>query len=99
MTLKNIPSTNPHKLSAERVAKVTKALIRRLVEKGVLAPPAASTPKPETPKPTNEELKSKSFNGILDGQPQSTYRAFRIVDGGKPDAPDSSDDPNARGKP
>jgi hypothetical protein len=36
MTLKNIPSTNPHKLSAERVAKVTKALVKELIKTGVL---------------------------------------------------------------
>lgn len=93
MTLK-IPSTNPHKLSAERVAKVTKALIRRLVEKGVLPPPKSRTEPSKT-----EEAKHEQFNGMLDCRPRGTYRAFRVVDGGKPDAPDSSDDPNAKGKP
>lgn len=39
VALKKIPSTNAHKLSAERVAKVAKALVRRLVERGILPPP------------------------------------------------------------
>jgi hypothetical protein len=38
MTLK-IPTTNPHRLSAKRVARVTIALVRKLMQKGVLPPP------------------------------------------------------------
>lgn len=86
MVLK-IPSTNPHVLSAERVARVAKATIRRLVEKGILRPPATLPSQPETLKPTKEEGKGKSFNGILDGQSRSVYRVFRVIDGDKPDEP------------
>jgi hypothetical protein len=51
MALK-IPSTSPHKLSAERVYRVTVELAKKLQQKGVLQPPpAASTPtQPEKPK-------------------------------------------------
>jgi hypothetical protein len=55
MVLK-IPTTSPHKLSAERVAKVTKALAKILVQKGVLQPPPAQTlpAQPEKPKPRDD---------------------------------------------
>ena len=89
MALKNIPSTNPHKLSAERVYRVTMALVRRLVEKGVL-PPTAAEPapaQPENAKPPSDEGKSRSarFTGILDCRPPSTYRDFGVIEGGKSD--------------
>jgi len=82
MALKNIPSTNPHKLSAERVARVTKALLKILVEKGVLPPPPAETPS-ETPKPPRDEGKQRTI--VLDCRPPSTYRAFGVIEGGKTD--------------
>jgi hypothetical protein len=75
-----IPTTSPHKLSAERVARVTKALVKRLVQKGVLPPSAAQ---PEPPKP--EEPRRERFNGILDCRPKTVYRAFGVIEGGKPD--------------
>jgi len=75
-----IPTTNPHKLSAERVAKVTKALVKRLIEKGVLPPPPAGTP-PETPEPPRDEGKQRTI--VLDCRPPSTYRVFRVIEGGK----------------
>jgi hypothetical protein len=93
MALKT-PSTNLHKQSAEQVKTVTKKLVKRLVEKGVLLPPNSRTEPPRT-----EETEQERFNGILDCRPRNTYRAFRVVEGGKPDASDSSDDPSARGKP
>jgi hypothetical protein len=83
--------TNLHKASSERVKKVTKALVKRLVEKGVLLPPKSRTVPPRT-----EETKDEQFNGVLDCRPRDTYRAFHVVEGGKPDAPDSSDDPGAK---
>ena len=75
-----IPTTSPHKLSAERVAKVTKALVKRLIEKGVLPPPPAGTP-PETPEPPRDEGKQRTI--VLDCRPPSTYGAFRVIEGGK----------------
>jgi hypothetical protein len=82
-----IPTTNPHKLSAERVAKVTKALVRRLIEKGVLAPPAQATlpVPPESLKPPNDagSQSSLQFSGILDCRPRSVYRAFQVIEGDK----------------
>ena len=54
--MKKIPSTNQHKLSAERVAKVTKKLIRRLVQKGVLRPSKTAPPLD----PTTEQGHSKA---------------------------------------
>jgi hypothetical protein len=44
--MRKIPTTNLHKLSAERVAKVVKKLIKRLEQKGVLQPSA----KPQQPR-------------------------------------------------
>jgi hypothetical protein len=77
MTLK-IPSTSPHRLSAERVYRVTMALVRKLIEKGVLPPSAAQ------PKPTKlEEPKREPFNGVLDCRPRMAYRALRAIEGGK----------------
>ena len=78
MTLK-IPSTNPHYLSAQRVYRVTMALVKRLIEKGVLPLSAAQA---EPPKP---ETKRERFNGILDCRPPSTYHAFGVIEGGKSD--------------
>ena len=50
-----VPSTSPHKLSAERVAKVTKKLLKRLVQKGVLPPPREGVlPQPQ-PRPLKPE--------------------------------------------
>lgn len=75
-----IPSTDPNFLSAQRVYRVTMALVRILVQKGVLPPSPA---RPEPPKP--EEPKREPFNGILDCRPKTIYRAFHVVEGGKPD--------------
>ena len=73
-----VPTTSPHKLSAERVAKVTKALVRKLIEKGVL-PPSAAQPEP----PKLEEPRREPFNGVLDCRPKTIYRAFGVIEGGK----------------
>jgi hypothetical protein len=81
MTLKNIPSTNPHKLSAERVARVTKALVKRLVEKGVLAPPSGERVRlPHFQLPLDLEPP-----GLLDCRPHIPYRVFHLIKGGKVD--------------
>ncbi len=56
MALK-IPSTNPHKLTAERIARVTKAIMRKLVEKGIIPPPTSS--EPPRPKTTDREPDSE----------------------------------------
>jgi hypothetical protein len=74
-----IPTTSPHKLSAERVAKVTKALVRKLIEKGVL-PPSAAEHEPPEPEPKREP-----FNGVLDCRPPSIYGAFGVIEGRKSD--------------
>jgi len=85
-----VPSISPHKLSAERVAKVTKALIRKLIEKGVL-PPSAARPEP----PKLEKAKREPFNGVLDCRLRTIYCAFRLIEGeqsgGKPEVAPSED--------
>jgi hypothetical protein len=51
-----IPTTSRHKLSAERVYRVTMALVSKLIEKGVLPPTAAQTPitQPDPPEGLKE---------------------------------------------
>jgi hypothetical protein len=80
--VRNIPTTNPHKLSAERVAKVTKKLIKRLVQKGVLQPTAEPTPQPGAPvAPTARRVDS--------GRQSSAMLEPRLaaIDGGKSESP------------
>ena len=96
MTLKGIPSTNPHKLRAERVARVVKAVIRRLVEQGVLPPPQkgvvplpAARPVQDareqaaSREPIREEPEHLAWDGTLDCRPKSVYRVFHLIEGGK----------------
>jgi len=88
MTLK-IPSTNEHKLSAERVARVTKALVQRLIQKGVLqSPPQTTTTQTESAKPPNNEGQRRTGQSSvnLDCRPPSIYRAFRLIQGDKSEA-------------
>jgi len=68
-----ISSTDPNFLSAQRVYRVTMALVKILVEKGVLPPSAAQLEPP----------KLEPFNGILDCRPKTIYRAFRVIEGGQ----------------
>jgi hypothetical protein len=83
MALKNIPSTSPHKLSAERVAKVTKALAKILVQKGVLQPPPAQTPpaQPEKPKQSDDRHRRTIVLDCRDGW--APY--LELIEGGKSD--------------
>jgi len=78
-----IPSTSPHYLSAQRVYRVVMKTVKILIEKGVLLPPPPETP-PDTPKPPRDDGQRRSI--VLDCRPPSTYRAFRVVEGGKPEA-------------
>src|SRR5262245_12177518 len=84
MTLKNIPSTNPKKLSAERMAKVAKALIRRLVEKSVLLPPQKGVVPllPRSPSTKDAKEQEAPLWGTI-VEDRSIYRAFRLIEGGK----------------
>ena len=77
MALK-ISSTDPNFLSAQRVYRVTMALVKILVEKGVLPPSVAQLEPPKL-----EEPKPEPFNGILDCRPKTIYRAFRVIEGGQ----------------
>jgi len=54
------------------------ALVKILVEKGVLPPSAAQLEPPKL-----EEPKPEPFNGILDCRPKTIYRAFRVIEGGQ----------------
>jgi hypothetical protein len=78
-----IPTTSPHKLSAERVAKVTKALAKILVQKGVLQPPPAQTPpaQPETPKPSDDRHRRTI---VLDCR-ERWVPYLEVIEGGKSD--------------
>jgi hypothetical protein len=49
-----IPSTNPHYLSAERLAKALKKTIPILIRKGVLLPPSQSVKSPAPSSPSTE---------------------------------------------
>jgi hypothetical protein len=85
-----IPSTSPHRLTAERVYRAVMKTVKILIERGVLLPPppAQTTPaQPESAKPSSDEGQRRPtrFTGILDCRPPSKYRAFRVVEGGKPD--------------
>jgi len=56
MALK-IPSTSPHYLSAERLARALKKTILILISRGVLQPPSAKSPAPNSPSPERPLLK------------------------------------------
>jgi len=68
--------------------RVGKALLRKLVEKGVLPPPQQATPtQSEKPKAPSDEGQWRTIrsSGILDCRPPSRYRAFRVIEGGQSD--------------
>ena len=71
-------------------------LVKILIEKGVLPPSAAQVvpTQPESAKPASDEGKPRhaQFTGILDCRLPSTYRAFGVLEGGKP----AAEDPNVR---
>jgi hypothetical protein len=52
MTLK-VPSTSPHKLSAERLFRALQKTLPKLISRGVLLPPSqsAKSPAPSSPSP------------------------------------------------
>jgi hypothetical protein len=56
------------------------ALVRKLIEKGVLPPSAAQHEPPKV-----EEPKREPFKGVLDCRTKTIYRAFGVIEGGKPD--------------
>jgi hypothetical protein len=93
-----IPTTNVHVLSAERVAKVTKKLIERLVQKGVLPPPAQATPRQSaSAKAPGDEGRRRTvcLSGLLLAR-QRRRAAFRLVKGDKPEAGPSDNKPNPK---
>lgn len=65
------------------MAKVTKALVKRLVQKGVLPPPLPTQPEGGKSQRDESQRRPARYTVTLDCRPRSTYRAFQVIDGGR----------------